>query len=284
MTKTFGILLLLVFALKISAQNNFGKTIVVPMPSGNETIDRELIVSKLIELKPGDTLQFSSGTYLISNKIQIDINGITLKGNPNKTIIRGCHPDDFTEHLYGIFNCGGFELVGQGITVENFIFEYAWHGLMIGCCLPDDLEQLESGANIQIEQYGGHLIKNNLFRYNSTGIRVVGINPNTVVIRDNIFQDNYHGLTINGSNVLVKGNRFYSIEPEKIPIDSAIDNAIGVLPFSSMFPPENQPELNGDCQDIEIIENTIEKIANDIRINDFNLCKNVIVKDNIIKQ
>lgn len=275
---------MLVFALKISAQDNFGKTIIVPLSSGNETTDRELIVSKLKELKSGDTLQFSSGIYLISNKIQIDINGITLKGHLNKTIIRGCNPDNFTEHVYGILNCGGFELIGQGITVENFIFEYAWHGLMIGCCLPDDMKQLESGANIKTEQYGGHLIRNNLFRYNSTGIRVIGINPKTVVIRDNVFQDNYHGLTINGSNVKVQENGFLTLNLKMIPVDGTIDNAIGILPFSTMFPPENKPELNGDCEKIEIIGNTIEKIVNDIRISDSNLCNTVIIKDNIIKE
>lgn len=279
MKRIFVILLLLVFA-----QNVFSKTITVPVPSDNETTDRELIVSKLKELKSGDTLQFSPGIYLISTKIQINVNGVTLKGHPNRTIIKGCNPSDFTEPLYGILNCGGFELIGQEITVENLIFEYAWHGLMIGCCLPDNLEQLESGSNIKTEHYGGHLIKNNTFRYNSTGIRVIGINPKTVVIRDNIFQDNYHGLTINGSNVRAQGNNFRSLNPELIPIDGAIDNAIGVLPFLTMFPPENQPELNGDCEKIEIIGNTIEKIANDIRISDSNQCKILIVKDNIIKE
>lgn len=289
MRKKLGIALLLLFNFPLIAQitatnKTAGKTIFVAKPSGNDTIDRELIQSALKEAAQGDIIQFSSGVYLISGKIQIDVDEITLKGNSNETILRGCSPENFTEHVYGILNCGGFELIGQGVKVENFIFEYAWHGLMIGCCLPEDLEQLESGSNIKEEQFGGHIIQNNTFRFNSSGIRVIGINPNTVIIRNNVFQDNFHGLTINGSNVLVQGNRFYSSEPEKIPIDGAIDNAIGILPFATMFPPDVLPETDEDCKNIEITGNTIEYIRNDIRISDTDLCKSIMIKDNIIKE
>jgi len=289
LTRIFGILLLLLINLQVKAQNiqerNAGsKTIIVAEPSGDYAIDRELILKALKKVNEGDTLQFSSGTYLISKKIQIDVTGITLKGNSLSTIIRGCNPEKFTEPLYGLLNCGGFELIGQNQTVENFIFEYAWHGLMIGCCLPNNMEQLENGTNIKKEQLGGHLIQNNIFRFNSTGIRVIGINPKRVVIRDNAFQDNFHGLTINGSNVKVEKNRFHKSNPEKTPVDGAIDNAIGILPFSTMFPPEKLPELNLDCEKIEIIGNSIENISNDIRISDSNLCKDIILKDNIIKE
>lgn len=213
MTKISGILLLLLVCTQVKAYinqecNNEVKTILVAKPSGNYTIDRELILNALDKVNEGDTLQFSPGTYLLSKKIQININSITLKGDSLKTIIRGCNPEKFTEPLYGLLNCGGFELIGQNQTVENFIFEYTWHGIMIGCCLPDNMQQLENGTNIKKQQLGGHLIQNNIFRFNSTGIRVIGINPRKVVIRDNIFQDNFHGLTLNGSNVSVKGNRF----------------------------------------------------------------------------
>lgn len=142
---------------------------------------------------------------------------------------------------------------------------------MIGCCLPEELRQLESGTNIKKEQFGGQIIQKNLFRFNSSGIRVIGINPNTIVIQNNVFQDNFHGLTINGSNVWVQGNRFYKLATEKIPIDGAMDNAIGILPFSTMFSPDDLPELNEDCQNIEIIGNTIENIDNAIRISDSKL-------------
>jgi hypothetical protein len=289
LSRKIEIILLLLFCLQVKAQTladniTVPKTIFVAKPSGNDNIDRELILSALEEANKGDTIQFSSGTYLISKKIQIDIDEIILKGFPNETTIRGCNPENFTEHIYGILHCGGFELISQGVIVENFIFEYTWHGLMIGCCLPEEMRQLESGSNIKKEQFGGHIIQKNIFRFNSSGIRVIGINPHTVVIRNNIFQDNFHGITINGSNVWVQENRFYKSEPEKIPIDGTIDNAIGILPFHTMFSSGNIPELNEDCQNIEVIGNTIENIDNAIRISDSNLCKPIIMKDNIVRE
>jgi hypothetical protein len=290
LTRIFGILFFLLFFInQLLAQGkkdtiSVAKTIFVAQPTGNDSIDRNLILTALNKANKGDTIQFAEGDYLIGNKIQIDANSITLRGNSAGTVISGCKSENFTEHLYAILNCGGFELIGQNLTIENFTFEYAWHGLMIGCCLPTDIDELESGSNIKESQFGGHIIQRNIFRFNSTGIRVIGINPRTVVIRDNVFQDNFHGLTLNSSNVSVKGNRFYTSNPEKIPIDGAIDNAIGILPFATMFPSDNQPELNHDCEQIEIIGNIIENIKNDIRITDSKSCGSIIIKDNTIKK
>ena len=67
-------------------------------------------------------------------------------------------------------------------------------------------------------------------------------------------------------------------------MDGTIDNAIGILPFSTMFPPDKTIELDFDCEKIEIIGNTIEDIRNDIRVSDSTLCKSIIIKDNIIKK
>lgn len=263
-------------------QSNNLRTLLVDLPTGSSELDRNAIESALLTANEGDTVQFSPGNYKIGNKFQIHKNNITLRGAPEGTVIRGCDPQEFTDPLFGLLNCGGFELVGQSIAVQNLTIEYAWHGLMVGCCLPLNMEELESGSNIKHEQPGGHIIQNNVFRFNSTGIRVIGLNPDMVEISNNVFQDNYHGLTINGANVLVRNNTFRSVTPENVPVDSMIDNAIGVLPFSSMFDPDNIPDLPNDCTHIEITENTIASIPDDIRIGDTEKCTTIVLSDNLI--
>lgn len=259
-------------------------TFYIPEPTGIMIEDREVIIEVLEEASIGDIIQFSNGVYLIGKKIKIDVDGIILKGNLEGTIIQGCQPENFKEHIHGILKCGGFELIGQNQTVENFTFEYAWHGLMIGCCLPESMVELENGTNMKVRQLGGHNIHNNTFQYNSTGIRVVGINPNVVIISNNVFLDNYHGITINGSNVKVERNKFYSINPAKIPIDSVADNAIGINPFTMMFSPDNKPDLKGDCSGNVIIDNYIENLPNDIRVANQNGCTKNTIEKNIIKE
>ena len=155
---------------------------------------------------------------------------------------------------------------------------------MIGCCLPDNMEEMQSDLSIKKEHSGGHIIQNNVFRFNSTGIRVIGVNPNTVLIRNNVFQDNYHGLTINGANVTVEENKFYSSTPDKVPVDGEVGNAIGVLPFSSMFRPGNAPELKQDCFNILIKGNTIENISEDIIIHNPDICNKIELINNMIKK
>lgn len=263
-------------------QANNLRTLLVDLPTGSSEHDRNAIESILLTANEGDTVQFSPGKYKIGGKIQINANNITIKGAPEGTVIRGCDPQEFTDPLFGLLNCGGFELVGKSITVQNLTIEYAWHGLMVGCCLPVNMEELESGTNIQVEQPGGHIIQNNVFRFNSTGIRVIGLNPAEVEISNNVFQDNFHGLTINGANVHVRNNTFRSVTPINVPVDSYIDNAIGVLPFSSMFNPDNTPDFPNDCTRIEIAENTFESIPNNIRIEDTEKCKAIVLSENLM--
>ena len=82
MTRIFGILLLLlIFNFQLKSENkNFTvgitKTIFVAQPTGNDSIDRNLILTALSKANKGDTIQFAAGDYLIGNKIQIDVNTI----------------------------------------------------------------------------------------------------------------------------------------------------------------------------------------------------------------
>lgn len=283
------------FCSKNSDQNIYDElsntdTLYVGNPTGEFEKDRELITKVLEKAKAGDIIKFSQGTYYIGKLIKIEIPKLSLIGHKNKTIIRGCQPIGFNEHIEALLNCGGFELVGESQTIRNFTFEYAWHGLMIGCCLPSNMEELESGSNIKLNHPGGHTIENNTFRYNSTGIRVIGINSKMVNISSNVFIDNYHGLTINGSKVTVKNNGFYSKDPAKVPLDKESDNAIGITPFFDGLLPQLMSTDENDCSNITIVNNHIENFKNLIRVNGKNPrdigieddCANITIEKNTV--
>lgn len=252
--------------LDLSNNTHFGDTLYVDPPTGLFDEDRELIISKIKQAKPGDIILFSPGTYRIGRLIDIDIPEITLLGHEEGTIIRGCEPDGFKEHAQSVIECGGFELIANSQTIKNFIFEYGWHGIYIGCCMPKNEEEFDSGLNIKTDSYGGHLIENNTFRYSPNGMRVTGVSSLPTKIINNIFIDNYHGLNINGSNVVVENNQFYSREPEKVPFDQETHNAIGVWPYYEGLPPHLVIEDENDCTNNYILNNYIENYGIGIQV------------------
>ncbi|SHO63333.1 NosD domain-containing protein [Algoriphagus zhangzhouensis] len=246
--------------------DNFGDTLYVDPPTGLFDEDRELIISTLKLSKPGDVILFSPGTYRIGSLIDLDVPELTLIGHEEGTIIRGCEPDEMVDIEPSIFGCGGFELIADSQTIKNFTFEYAWHGIIIGCCMPKNIEEAESGSSFTTTSYGGHIIENNTFRNNPTGIRVTGNSPIPTKISNNIFHDNYHGLTINGGNVTVENNHFFSKEPTNVPIDHVTHNAIGVWPYEEWLTNTEGIEKEKDCTNNYILNNYIENLEIGIEV------------------
>jgi len=255
--------------LNFNQSNNtpYGDTLYVDPPTGLFEKDRELILSKLNLSKPGDVILFSAGTYRIGRLIDLKVPEIILLGHDAGTIIRGCEPDGFKEVDQAVFECGGFELMADSQTIKNFTFEYTWHGIFIGCCMPKNMEEAESGSSLTASSFGGHIIENNTFRYNPNGMRFTGISSKPSKISNNIFYDNYHGLTIHGSNVTVENNQFYSKEPEKVPIDHVAHNAIGVWPFKVWVPENLDIDNEHDCTNNYILNNYIENLEIGIEVN-----------------
>jgi hypothetical protein len=47
------------------------------------------------QVKPGATVQFAAGTYLVGEIIPIATPGLTLLGHPDGTTLRACEAEDF---------------------------------------------------------------------------------------------------------------------------------------------------------------------------------------------
>jgi parallel beta-helix repeat protein len=207
-------------------------TVNVARPTGEKEEDRASILAALEEVGPGGTVQFAPGTYLVGELIRVTTSDITLLGHPDGTTLRGCHPGDFVEHMVALFACNGLELAGGRQTVRDLTFEYAWHGLFIGCCFPSDLAALEAGdvPPHRHDQPGGHLIEGNTFRNSSNGMRVVGRSAEPIVIRGNRFINTFHALVINGGTAHFVDNDVSTPDPAAVPIQGRNGGAITVMP------------------------------------------------------
>jgi parallel beta-helix repeat protein len=204
----------------------------VAPPTGHQETDRASILAALEEVRIGGTIQFAPGTYLVGELIRVTTSDITLLGHPDGTILRGCHPGDFVEVTIAGFACNGLELAGGRQSVRNLTFEYAWHGLFIGCCFPADMAEMQSadGPPHRHEQPGGHLIEGNTFRNSSNGMRVVGRSAEPIIIRGNRFINAFHALVINGGTAHFLDNDISTPDPAAIPIQGRNGGAIIVMP------------------------------------------------------
>jgi parallel beta-helix repeat protein len=262
-------------------------TVHVASPTGNQANDRASILDALERVRPGGTVQFAPGTYLIGGIIRIPTDEITLLGHTRGTVIRGCEPEAFPEPPAVFFACHGFELAGARQTVRNLTFEYTWHGLFVGCCFPADEEALESGGVGPLRsQPGGHLIESNTFRYTPNGLRVIGESAEPTVVRDNRFIDVYHAVQINGGAVHVLDNDIGVRDPERVPYTNYPGDAINILPFSSMLDLLQSPtEDHTSCSGNIIARNRIDGYPDGIRImvpDPRSSCRRNEIRDNTI--
>jgi len=261
------------------------QTVIVPAPTGTPEADRALITAALAQAREGADVVFSPGTYTIGPPITVRVPGARLIGSGGRTIIRGCDPADFTEPPVAMFRCGGFELAGPDQHVEGFTFEYAWHGVMVGCCFPGSPEELEGGQSFLVRQPGGQTLSGNTFRYNSTGIRVIGSPDERVTITGNRFEDNYHGVTINGSNVTVDGNRFASRQPQRVPILQEAGDAVAITPFSHLLPPPLVRKEHRFCANNLVENNAVERLPLGIWVDsEDGICTENTLRNNAVDQ
>jgi parallel beta-helix repeat protein len=265
----------LVAVTAVAAEPVTTDTIHVAPPAGVKEADRASIIAALERAGPGDIVQFAPGTYVLGELIRVNTSQITLLGHPDGTTLRGCAPDDFVDADIALFACNGLELAGGHQTVRDLTFEYAWHGLFVGCCFPEDMAAAEAGTSHQLEQPGGHVIEGNTFRNSSNGLRVIGQSATPIIIRGNRFVNTFHALAINGGTAHVLGNDVSAPEPARVPIAGHTGYALTVGPT----PP------NEACGRNVIAGNRIEGHTDAIRVRLFEpgtRCRGTVIRDNTV--
>ncbi|HUG38906.1 MAG TPA: hypothetical protein VMM12_00390 [Longimicrobiales bacterium] len=85
--------------------------------------DRASILAALERVRPGGTVQFAPGTYLLGGFIPVSVSGVTLLGHRNGTTLRGCDPAGRSAPDSRA-RCNTLALVGSQQVVRNLTFDY----------------------------------------------------------------------------------------------------------------------------------------------------------------
>jgi hypothetical protein len=262
-------------------------TVRVAPPSGEQATDRGSILAALGQVRPGGTVQFAAGTYLVGEIIRVSTPEITLLGHADGTTLRGCNPEEFV-NPNDYFSCNGLELAGARQTVRGFTFEYAYWALHLGCCfgeratvtLPDGTSQALPAL---YRTDGGHLIERNTFRSAASGIRVNGDWSEPAVVRNNHFVNNWHAVSINGHTVHLLNNNISVPEPHLVPFFGFPWDGIKIsptLPLQGLDEPQSSA-----CIGNHVEGNHVEGHIDGIRIEVYfpgTSCRRNVVRNNTI--
>jgi hypothetical protein len=196
-------------------------TVFVAPPTGVREADRASILAALEQVRPGGTVAFAPGTYLIGELINVAVPGVTLLGHTGGTTLRGCTPTNF-EDLERAFAtvvtgegtangpdpdaCGVLRITGGHQTVRDLTFEYSWWGLGMESLTASEWEAVA----------GGHHIVGNTFRSSMNGVRGISRDADTTVIRRNRFIDIHFAVSVVGSSFHVLENDITVTDPRAV--------------------------------------------------------------------
>jgi hypothetical protein len=261
----------------------------VAPPTGEVGADRASIVVALEQARPGDTIQFAPGTYLVGELIPIATPDLTVLGHVEGTTLRGCDParletleaelvqamtsGDPAGAAATVRSCGMFELTGGHTTVRNLVFEYTRLGLMLGCC------QLEG---IIRPDPGGYRIEDNTFRNSANGVRPGLSAPEPTIIRGNRFINVFHAVSAAASHLHVLDNVITAPEPEQVP---ALGHPSFAIAIGASRGPADTLALAIDlCEHNVISGNRIEGHPDGILIiaTPGTSCRNNVIRSNTI--
>jgi proline iminopeptidase len=252
-------------------------TLFVASPTGERETDRASILAALAEVRPGGTVQFAAGTYLMGGAIiRVTVPRVTLLGHPDGTTLRGCDPGEFPWEDITEFgnNCNAIELAGWQQTVHNLTFEHAFWALHVGCCW-DALEK--RGVD------GGHLIEGNTFRSSSNAVRVHGFWSEPTIIRNNVLLNNWHSVQIYGGTVHLLDNDISVPEPEKVQLWGFPME--GVHLASPLDLHEGVQGVRRTCENNVVAGNRIHGVTEGIMVTANEpgiICRNNVIRDNTI--
>jgi parallel beta-helix repeat protein len=258
----------------------------VAPPTGDTETDRANIQAAFDAVQPGGTVQFAPGTYLLGAGAMLRVPDVTVLGDPNGTVLRGCDPETFAvdttiegAQLPLVYGCTGLYVQTERQTIRGLTFEYASHGIVVGRAPTTEAEHtamLASGAAWPAAyESGGQLIEGNTFRASQNGLRVLGIGNELSVVRDNDFIDVFHAIGTYGAPLHFVDNRVMVSEPERVPLARLPGSAILV----------GAQEEGTDCSGHVVAGNRIEGYPGAIYVLAFpgRTCRNVEIRDNTIR-
>lgn len=269
----------------------------VANPTGIRATDRAHILESLRGARPGDTVQFAHGRYLVGPIIKVATQHLTLIGDPRGTVLRGCNPDVYSTmahtelklvervihshatrgdraRLQKIVNrCGMFQLTGGNDVVRHLTFEYMRLGLVLGY----RPQQAYRPAG------GGDVIEDNTFRTTNNGIRAGLSSSEPTLIRGNLFVDVFHAVILGGSHVHVEHNTILAPAPSRVPGHGYPSLAIGIdaIPVATKGSPK-PPQ--GNCYRNIVADNVIVGYPSGIEIGarPGTICAENIIRGNTI--
>lgn len=251
--------------------------ITVPAPTGVMEQDRAAVQSVFDSVRPGQTVEFAAGRYLLGAGVRLKVPDVTIRGHPNGTVLRGCDPEAFTvteaKMLSVVMNCAGFYIEAERLTVRGLTFEYMWHGIVIGAYPASEEEAAKTQGVLPPISVGGQRIEGNTFRATPNGMRVLGIGDSVSVIRDNDFIDNFHAIGIYGPPVHFVGNRIRVDHPLGVPTSKVPGSAILVSAQDT------------DCRGHIVADNSVEGHPGAIYVlvTRGRVCRGVRVRNNTVR-
>jgi parallel beta-helix repeat protein len=255
-------------------------TVNVAPPTGARETDRASILAALELVQSDGTIHFAPGTYLVGELIRVTVPGITLRGHPDGTTLRGCDPEEFVEMEVARYDCNGLDLTGGRQTVRGLTFEYASHALHIGCCaVRNEAEEqsLVAGERLEPSRVGGYRVEENTFRYVQNGIRVIDEADEPTVVRGNRFIDTYHAIAVHGRTVHFLDNEVTTPDPARVPFTGHPGGALALTPV-------NMSEDLTSCAHNVVAGNRIEGHPDAILIWAWpgTACRHNVIRDNTI--
>ena len=255
-------------------------TVRVAVPSGEPDVDRPMVQAAFDRVRPGGTVLFAPGTYVLGEGARLTVPDVTVVGHPDGTVIRGCAPerfevlpteadDDFLLPL--VLGCTGLWVHAHRQTIRGLTFEHTWHGIFIGP--PIDISGPPADGPPP-PSFGGHTIEGNLFRNVPNGMRVVGPADAPTTIRGNRVENAYHAFQSNGATVHVMANRVSVPSPDAVPTSRYPESGVilSAGPASS-------------CEGHRVVGNVVEGTVHGIQVlaDPRAPCRNVEIRENVIR-
>jgi uncharacterized protein len=264
----------------VDVRNGRPDTLRVGAPTGQPDIDRPRVQEVFDRARPGDTVQFAAGTYVLGEGARLTVPDVTVIGHPDGTTIKGCEPDRFDipegplmENLFPIvMGCTGLFVFADRQTIRGLTFEHAWHGLLIG--YPPWLE-MPAGETAPDTSFGGHRIEHNVFRNVPNGIRVIGPSSEVTLIRENEVVNAYHAFLAEGATVHIIDNWITVPEPDSVPAAHHPESGVIVNPGLAM----------GRCVGSHVVGNVIDGTVNGIQVlaAGGRSCAGHEIRDNVVR-